>query len=115
MPIDPHRAQAIFLAAIDVTDPAERVALLGRECGDDAELRRRVELLLHAHDDDDALPGAAAPTGPHVPPPAELAPGSVFDGRYKIRQRLGEGGMGVVYVADQTEPVRRRVALKLIK
>jgi hypothetical protein len=50
MPADPQRIQSIFLAVIEAASPADRVAMLVRECGDDAELRRRVEVLLQAHD-----------------------------------------------------------------
>ncbi len=75
---------------------------------------------------DDPLPGhdlpesireqpADNPTGPHVPAARELDIGAMFAGRYKVREKLGEGGMGTVYVAEQTEPVARRVALKVIK
>src|SRR5205823_5042511 len=85
----------------------------------DAEMRRRVEVLLAAHDDSGGLPAAGEGPGTsafvaYCPAP-ELALGSVFAGRYKIREKLGEGGMGTVYVADQTEPVARRVAVKIIK
>src|SRR5262245_51378463 len=54
-------------------------------------------------------------TGPHAPAAPELALGSLFAGRYKVREKLGEGCMGSVYVSDQTEPVALRVALKVIK
>src|SRR5947209_19674809 len=111
---DPKRVQSLFLAAASVAD-AGRAALLERECGGDAELRRRVDALLRAHDDAGELPPAAGTT-PFAPPmPTAPQPGELFAGRFKLREKLGEGGMGVVFVADQTEPVQRRVALKLIK
>src|SRR5213075_742622 len=80
----------------------------------DPELRRRVEDLLAAHDRP-AGPLESPVTGAYAAAPSSAAVGTVFAGRYKLRETLGEGGMGTVYVADQTEPVARRVALKVIK
>src|SRR5262245_36619661 len=64
---------------------------------------------------DPPLPLDGERTGPHLPAVGDLPLGSVFAGHFKIRERLGEGGMGTVYVADQTEPVVRRVAIKVVK
>jgi tetratricopeptide (TPR) repeat protein len=124
MPIDFPRIQDVFQAVADL--PAdERAAVLERECRGDAELRRQVEALLKAHDDPGELPAAGPErTGPYMPaagpeltgaPVPAVEPGQVFAGRYKLREKLGEGGMGIVFVADQTEPVQRRVALKIIR
>jgi DNA-binding SARP family transcriptional activator len=124
MPADPKRVKELFGAAIELNDPAERLSFLERECGDDAELRRQLGRLLQAHERPASAlerplaapaPAGGGPTGPQVPAAPELTAGGVFAGRYKVRERLGEGGMGSVYVADQTEPVSRRVALKVIK
>src|SRR5262245_1441270 len=54
-------------------------------------------------------------TSPHQVPAGDLESGGLFAGRYKLREKLGQGGMGIVFVADQQEPVKRRVALKVIK
>jgi serine/threonine protein kinase/tetratricopeptide (TPR) repeat protein len=110
--------QAVFAAAFELSDPAQRAALLDRECAGDDALRRRVEVLLAAHDDSAGLPAAdPVHTGPHVAPttPAAMQPGTVIAGRYKLLKEIGEGGMGTVWVAEQTQPVKRKVALKLIK
>jgi hypothetical protein len=114
MAIDPKQVQALFLVVVQAV-PAERSAVLDRICGDDAELRRQVEVLLGAHDDSSELPpmsGGPEQTGPYVS--GEL-PGMVIAGRYKLLEEIGEGGMGTVWVAEQMQPVRRKVALKLIK
>jgi eukaryotic-like serine/threonine-protein kinase len=112
------REESLFDAALAL--PAEeRAAYLDRVCGQDAALRQRVADLLAAHGQSDGFlesqPAAAGarPTMLVTIPPAEN-PGDII-GRYKIREKLGEGGCGVVYVAEQAEPVRRRVALKVIK
>ncbi len=126
MPADPQRIQSIFLVAIEAADPAARDALLARECGDDAELRQRVEVLLQVHDrsgsflDQPAVQPVTidAPAGQWIDRDAPLAlterPGMRV-GHYKLLQQIGEGGMGVVYMAEQEQPVRRKVALKIIK
>jgi eukaryotic-like serine/threonine-protein kinase len=100
--------------------PAERAAYLDQVCAGDAALRRRVEELLNAGEEAGAFLGSptANPRGPggtirlEVPPAQK--PGDRI-GRYKLLQQIGEGGCGVVYMAEQEEPVRRRVALKVIK
>ena len=110
--------EALFAAALEKPTPAQRQAFLDQACAGDAPLRQRVEQLLASHEHARGLlargPDAAAAelTGP--PPPA-VATDQLFAGRFKLRQKLGAGGMGEVWVADQTEPVRRRVALKVIR
>jgi serine/threonine protein kinase/Flp pilus assembly protein TadD len=113
--------ESIFTAALAKGDPAERAAFLDGACGGDADLRRRVEELLRVHGD--AGPflerPAAAPRGtaeyqPDGDSPPREGPGTVI-GPYKLLQQIGEGGMGAVYMAEQERPVRRRVALKVIK
>jgi serine/threonine protein kinase/tetratricopeptide (TPR) repeat protein len=126
MPADEHKAKALFLAAIEKATAAERAAFLDGACAGEPELRRRVEALLQAHEEPDRLlgaPGSAAnasdrdTSGPRAADlsPEELAvPGSRI-GPYELLQRLGEGGMGVVYLAEQDRPVKRRVAVKVMK
>ncbi|HMO64620.1 MAG TPA: serine/threonine-protein kinase, partial [Verrucomicrobiota bacterium] len=106
------REKRLFELAFDLGDAASRDAFLRRECGQDATLLQRLRALLAAHAATAAfLPGE--PGAPAEAPPAER-PGDLI-GRYKLLEQVGEGGCGVVYVAEQTEPVRRRVALKVIK
>jgi serine/threonine protein kinase/tetratricopeptide (TPR) repeat protein len=123
MPADPRRVKELFVAAIDLTDPQARQAFLERECGDDADLRQRLEALLQAHDNPNPvvnapLVGIAPPEGettrPEAASPSELL-GTIIAGKYKLLQVIGEGGMGAVFMADQLQPVKRRVAVKLIK
>ncbi|HUG11315.1 MAG TPA: bifunctional serine/threonine-protein kinase/formylglycine-generating enzyme family protein, partial [Opitutaceae bacterium] len=105
----------IFSAALQLAEAAKRTAYLDEACGDDAALRKGVESLLHAHEGNGGLlkEEDEAPSGPGDAPVHE-GPGSRI-GRYKLLERIGEGGFGVVYMAEQDEPVRRRVALKIIK
>ena len=119
MSIDRKRVQAVFLVAVEQTDPAGRAAVLERECGPDAELRQRVEALLRAHDAPGSLldgpAKASEQTVDEVPANQPEAVGAVVAGRYKLLQKIGEGGMGSVFMAEQTRPVKRMVAFKVIK
>ncbi len=161
MPDPDPGLMTLFTEALERTDPADRAAYLERACGGDADLRRRVEVLLAAHAgagrflEPDAT-GTVAPDGAtadlpavletgasqpdrdtstyaHADPdatgvmgspahrpctdgrPSDGVIGSVVGGRYTLVGVIGEGGMGSVYLAEQTEPVKRQVALKLIK
>src|SRR5262245_31158992 len=110
--------RSIFMEALEFDDPREREAHILHACGDDERLRARVEALLRRHQSDDVLaldrvPAVDLSVTADRPPGAEH-PGTVI-GPYKLMEQIGEGGMGVVYVAEQTRPVRRRVALKIIK
>ena len=117
-----NRAKQIFHEALETSGPA-RARLVAAACGDDAELRAQVEGLLAAHDEAGTF--LASPTGAGAdavaraattlaaaPPPE--APGTRI-GPYKLLQVIGEGGFGVVYMAEQEHPIQRRVALKIIK
>jgi serine/threonine protein kinase len=107
----------IFFEALDKNTPEERAAFLDSACGNDPARRARVEALLADHFQQDAFMKKLAVEGERptitVSPIEEVA-GTVI-GRYKLLQQIGEGGCGVVYMAEQQEPVRRRVALKVIK
>ncbi|MBI2823968.1 MAG: protein kinase [Planctomycetia bacterium] len=115
MSIEPESVQAVFLAAVACDDSAQRAVVLERQCGDNAELRHRVVALLAAHDDPGELPrpGLLEPNACERPP--DYAPGQVIARRYRLLEEIGEGGMGTVWVAQQIEPLRRQVAIKLIK
>jgi serine/threonine protein kinase len=111
----PHRDSEIFTAAIQLP-VGERAAFLERMCIGDAELRQRVEGLLqtHARLGDFLEQPLVEPNRSGSGVATGALPGDRI-GRYKLLQQIGEGGCGVVYMAEQEEPVRRRVALKVIK
>jgi eukaryotic-like serine/threonine-protein kinase len=106
----------VFFAAMERESPEDRAAYLDAVCGSDAELRRRVERLLEAQPRvGDFLDSPAVGPTMNLPSPHEIeAPGTVI-GPFKLLEQIGEGGMGIVYMAEQAQPVRRKVALKVIK
>src|ERR1700744_967645 len=128
-----QRAEELFCAALDLKKPEERRAFLEDACAGDSDLRSAVESMLASQSEAerfflDSLP-ALKPSGESlqslaagneagqkskVEPPVDEDVGKRI-GPYKLLQRIGEGGCGVVYMAEQTVPVRRRVALKVIK
>jgi serine/threonine protein kinase/tetratricopeptide (TPR) repeat protein len=116
MPLDPRQIQAVFLAAAVCDDSSERAYVLEQRCGNDTELRSRVLALLKADDDSNELPRSRAmESNANFDRPTDYAPGMLIAGRYKLLEEIGEGGMGTVWVAQQVEPLRRQVAIKLIK
>jgi eukaryotic-like serine/threonine-protein kinase len=114
----PMSAKTIFIAAIELP-ASERAAYVNDAVGDDADLRARVDALLRAHDDPESyldrsvMQFAGVDRAFESPLPAERI--GTLIGPYKLLEQIGEGGMGVVYMAEQQFPVRRRVALKIIK
>jgi serine/threonine protein kinase len=106
----------IYFAAMERESPEARAAYLDDVCGSDLDQRRRVERLLAAQPKMGSFldSPAAGPTMALPPPQVMEGPGTVI-GPYKLLEQIGEGGMGIVYMAEQTEPVRRKVALKIIK
>src|SRR5437762_2620433 len=106
-----NREKEIFGQALDITPTEERLRFLANACGKDAALLARVQALLRADESGESfLPEQPKAT---VVPITEK-PGDKI-GHYKLLQQIGEGGCGIVYMAEQAEPVRRRVALKVIK
>jgi serine/threonine protein kinase/tetratricopeptide (TPR) repeat protein len=119
-----QKLEAIFEEALALSIPEERARRLDEACGNDLDLRREVEELLRAADQAGGFlamkQGETAALSDNPLPPSETESASVersgdYIGRYKLLQKIGEGGCGVVYMAEQEEPVRRRVALKIIK
>jgi serine/threonine protein kinase len=122
----PASVKAVFDRALEIAAGAERSAFLDQACAGDPELRQKVETLLAAYaaagsfverphldpiePDRVSAPG---PTGPDLTGQAE-GPGTRI-GPYKLLERIGEGGMGTVWMAEQQQPVRRRVALKVLE
>src|SRR5438309_1228511 len=109
-------AKAIFLEALERQGHEELLRFLDEACGGDSLLRARVEELLRAHHDagrclESPVP---APVVSVDEPPATEGPGTVI-GPYKLLEQIGEGGFGIVFMAEQHQPVRRKVALKVLK
>jgi hypothetical protein len=126
MAADTPSLDSIFCSAIALASAAARDAYIAHACSDDAELQRQVEKLVSAHfragsfleqpvppdlGTADASPVLTATVDER---PISERPGTVI-GPYKLLQQIGEGGMGTVFMAEQNHPVRRKVALKVIK
>jgi serine/threonine protein kinase len=105
--------ESIFGQALEITSAADRASFLDQACGNDLRLRAEVEALLRAHERSGDLLDLAE----SAQPTSELSPetpGTVI-GPYKLLEQIGEGGMGTVWMAEQTDPIQRRVAVKVVK
>jgi WD40 repeat protein/serine/threonine protein kinase len=112
---DSPSPETIFGRAIAMASPAERSAFLNQACGDDPELRREIEKLVMDHfRAGHFLEQPAIPVGATADNPISEGPGTLI-GPYKLLQEIAEGGFGTVFMAEQEHPVRRKVALKVIK
>jgi WD40 repeat protein/serine/threonine protein kinase len=112
---EPKDIKLYFSEALEKKTAKERAAYLDKVCGNDIKLRNKIEALLKAYDESDDVPEAPiiSQSTFDISPLTE-GPGTKID-RYKLLQQIGEGGFGVVYMAEQQEPINRRVALKIIK
>jgi serine/threonine protein kinase len=109
----PHESEVeVFEAAVALA-PGQREAFVEQASAGDPELLQRIRALLHAAENGADFLTPIAPTPPATPPAIEKRGDRI--GRYKLLEQIGEGGCGIVYMAEQEEPIRRRVALKVIK
>ncbi|MBN2314508.1 MAG: tetratricopeptide repeat protein [Sedimentisphaerales bacterium] len=110
-----EKIREIFSQALEKTDPRERLEFLEDACGEDQTLRDKVKALIALHgqvgDFLESPPFIDSPSFDNLP---EEPLGTIIS-RYKLLEKIGEGGMAVVYMAEQQEPIRRKVALKIIK
>src|SRR6185503_3917994 len=107
----------IFFAALEMPTPEARAAYLQAACGRDVTLRRKVDELLNEHCSNDTLPAGTTLQGGRISEAARSgleAPAQMI-GHYKLLEKIGEGGFGEVWMAEQRQPIKRRVALKIIK
>jgi serine/threonine protein kinase/tetratricopeptide (TPR) repeat protein len=107
--------QSIFIEAMEKEDPVERAAFLDQACAGNSALRQRIERLLRRHEQDDGFlesPALAQVAG--TPELLADGPGTQI-GPYKLLELIGEGGFGLVLMAEQQQPIRRKVAVKVLK
>jgi serine/threonine protein kinase/tetratricopeptide (TPR) repeat protein len=114
MTVEADKLRELFLAALKV--PAGgREAYLRQACTGTGDLRERVELLIQAHEELGSIaPSAEAEVGPTIDQPMTETPGTLI-GPFKLLEQIGEGGFGIVFMAEQQQPIRRKVALKILK
>ena len=113
---DDSTFDSVFCGAIEIASSADRAAFIARACGADQELRHRLERLIDAHFQAGSFLECPPASVTLLAESASSTAGSgTVIGPYKLLQTIGEGGMGTVYMAEQTQPVRRVVAVKLIK
>lgn len=114
MPINPELVRDVFLEAAELP-VADRAAYLSQRCGHDVALLEEVKRLLAAHEEPASVLNRPAPGVPTaLEPPISERPGTTI-GPYKLLEQIGEGGFGIVFMAEQTQPLRRKVALKVLK
>jgi tetratricopeptide (TPR) repeat protein len=106
--------ESLFAQALEIASAAERAAFLDRACGNNRALRAEVEALLRAHERSGDLLDLPEPSPAPTDLPGREVPGTVL-GPYKLLEPIGEGGMGTVWMAEQTDPIQRRVAVKVVK
>src|SRR4051812_144560 len=107
--------ESILAEAVELPSEAERRAFVDRACAGDDELRRRVERLVEDHFRAGSfLEAPAVRLDATTDEPTRASLGAAV-GPYRLLEQIGEGGFGVVYMAEQTRPVRRKVALKVLK
>jgi tetratricopeptide (TPR) repeat protein/serine/threonine protein kinase len=110
-----HTEESVFAEALEIRDPLEQAAFLDRACANDPKLRASVEALLSAYEEGQFLESPEATLAETVDQAvAREVPGTVI-GPYKLLEQIGQGGFGVVFMAEQQQPVRRKVALKVLK
>jgi hypothetical protein len=114
MPAEKHDLNAIFNKAIARESSEERSQFLDAACGNVPEVTRRIEALLHAHSEAGGFFGGRSPVpATDFRAATEQCEGTI--GSYKLLEQIGEGGFGFVFMAEQTDPVRRKVAVKVLK